>query len=104
MENISLIFVLGVMALLFWLGTSKRGKSLFFTGRIVKTFDGAHMRHRMITNDIKVHVLDAGPVRFVGLEIVAKSFASYQMTPLTLPAAEARQLAQMLLEAVDYQE
>jgi hypothetical protein len=50
---------------------------------------------------LKVHVLDRqAPEKRVGLELVATSFASYQMTPVTLSASQAQQLASLLHEAV----
>lgn len=50
---------------------------------------------------LKVHVLrrDAAE-KLVGVEFVAKSFASYQMMPITLSASQAQQLASLLNEAV----
>ena len=57
------------------------------TGRIVKAV-------------VKVHVLNGGPDRAVGLEFVAKTFASYQMFPVTLSEGEARNLIHFLETAV----
>ena len=50
---------------------------------------------------LKVHILrrDAAE-KLVGVEFVAKSFASYQMMPITLSASQAQQLAALLNEAV----
>lgn len=50
---------------------------------------------------LKVHILrrDAAE-KLVGVEFVAKSFASYQMMPITLSASQAQQLASLLNEAV----
>jgi hypothetical protein len=54
---------------------------------------------RMMTLTVKVHRLGGGTERSVGLELVAKSFASYQMMPVSLSSAEARKLAQLLQAA-----
>jgi len=53
-----------------------------------------------MTTLIRVHVLDGGPDKAVGLELVAKSFASYQMIPITLSTREARDLVRHLQSAV----
>ena|SRR5579863_8238455 len=45
---------------------------------------------------VKVHRLDGGAQKTVGLELVAKSVASYQMLPITLSAADAKKLIQLL--------
>jgi hypothetical protein len=45
---------------------------------------------------LKVHVLNDPPERAIGLEIVAKTFASYQMMPITLSLSEARNLLRLL--------
>jgi hypothetical protein len=50
---------------------------------------------------LKVHILRREAAeKLVGVEFIAKSFASYQMTPITLSVAQAQQLASLLNEAV----
>jgi hypothetical protein len=50
---------------------------------------------------LKVHILRRDPTeKLVGVEFVAKSFASYQMMPVTLSISQAQQLASLLNEAV----
>ena len=50
---------------------------------------------------LKVHVLRREPAeKLVGVEFVAKSFAGYQMMPITLSTSQAQQLASLLNEAV----
>jgi hypothetical protein len=49
---------------------------------------------------LKVHALRRGDSeKLVGIELVAKSFASYQMTPITLSVHEAQQLVSLLQNA-----
>jgi len=46
---------------------------------------------------LKVHKLSGGlSEKAIGIEMVAKTFASYDMMPMTLSAAEARKLAALL--------
>ena len=55
----------------------------------------------MISSTVKVHVLGgAEPEKAVGLELVAKTLASYQMHRLTLSVLETNRLIEMLREAV----
>lgn len=50
---------------------------------------------------LKVHILRRDPAeKLVGLELVTKRFASYQMMPVTLSVPQAQQLAALLNEAV----
>jgi len=50
---------------------------------------------------LKVHVLQRDPSeKLIGIELVAKSFASYQMMPVTLSVNQAEQLASLLQNAV----
>lgn len=49
---------------------------------------------------LKVHTLGRSPSeRAVGLEIVVKGFASYQMIPVTLTGPDAVDLARLLEQA-----
>lgn len=51
---------------------------------------------------LKIHILGGGsPEKAVGLEFVAKSFASYQMLPITLSASETKKLVSLLQAAVE---
>lgn len=50
---------------------------------------------------VKVHILAGGsPDTAIGLEFVAKSFASYEMMPVTLSVSEAKKLARLVDSAV----
>ncbi|MCI0363217.1 MAG: hypothetical protein L0219_05000 [Phycisphaerales bacterium] len=49
---------------------------------------------------LKVHKLSGSPERVIGIEMVAKTFASYDMMPMTLLASEAKKLATLLEAAV----
>jgi hypothetical protein len=61
--------------------------------------EAAGANSRMGTFTVKVHRLGGGADKAVGLELVAKTFASYQMMPVTLSAVEAQKLAQLLQSA-----
>ena len=54
---------------------------------------------KLMNVGIKVHKLSGGRDKTVGVELVAKSVASYQMMPVTLSAAEARRLITLLENA-----
>jgi hypothetical protein len=55
---------------------------------------------RIMSVSVRVHALGGdSPNKAIGLEFVAKSFASYQMMPVVLSKSEARKLI-ALLEAV----
>jgi hypothetical protein len=49
---------------------------------------------------VKVHVLRRDPLeKLVGIELVAKSFANYQMMPVALSMVQAQRLASLLNDA-----
>ncbi len=57
---------------------------------------------RILNLAVRVHRLSGGARdRAVGLEFVAKSYASYQMFPVALSAADAARLAALLGKAAD---
>ncbi|MBI2174918.1 MAG: hypothetical protein HYU33_06960 [Candidatus Omnitrophica bacterium] len=95
------------------------GFALFFGYRILKHkgFKGAMFGARIVNTIgevsgksqgpisvlLKVHSLgsDAPHEILVGIEVVAKSFASWQMMPVTLTASETQQLMSLLERAVN---
>jgi len=105
MDTFSILFV-AVCALivgLFVFKFSKFGgiKAAMFGASIERTIGEARATSGPIVKaSVKVHVLDGGPDRAVGLEFVSKSFASYQMRPVTLSESEARNLIRFLENAI----
>jgi hypothetical protein len=55
---------------------------------------------RITKNVVRVHVLGGGSEKAVGLELVAKSFAGYQMIAVFLSEGEAQNLINLLQSAV----
>lgn len=77
-------------------------KAAMFGARIERTVGEAKGSDgSMMKTLVRVHVLEGSPEKTVGLEFVAKSFASYQMVPITLSLSEARDLISYLQSAVD---
>ena len=76
-------------------------KAAMFGASIERTVGEARASNgKIVKAVVKVHVLDGGPDKAVGLEFVAKSFASYQMLPVALSESEARNLIHFLENAV----
>lgn len=71
-------------------------KAVFFGAPIRRTLGEVSGAAEVKSVSIKVHLLDGGEARALGLEIVLKSTASYQMMPVTLSCAEARKLGALL--------
>ncbi|WP_158608593.1 hypothetical protein [Stagnimonas aquatica] len=56
---------------------------------------------KLMNLSLKVHRLGGGSSeKAIGLEFAARSFASYQMLPVTLSKAEAQRLSQLLQSAL----
>ena len=105
METADLIMlgVFGAVAAYFAFKFFKFGglKGAMFGARIERTVgEAAGSDGNVMKTLVRVHVLDGGPDKAVGLEFVAKSFASYQMVPITLSDREARDLIRHLLSAL----
>ncbi|WP_028781297.1 hypothetical protein [Shewanella sp. 38A_GOM-205m] len=103
-EGIFFVVFFAVLIWVLFVFFTKKGKGIMFGGKIIKTYDGVSAKRKIFSNKVKVHAVDGGAVRFVGLEISVSSIGSYQMIPVTFPANEARQLAALLIEAAEYKE
>jgi len=105
-QNIFPFIVIGFIALTFGsfvFKIIKNGgfKAAMFGAPISRTVGeiSATSPSRMMNVVVRVHVLGGdSPDKAVGLEFVARSFASYQMMPVVLSKMEARKLI-MLLES-----
>ncbi len=77
-------------------------KSAMFSAHINTTVgEVAGIDQGMMTTMVKVHTLgNSGITEAVGLEFVAKSMLSYQMMPISLSIAEAKNLIEVLNIAV----
>lgn len=101
-----LIFGAAFVGVLFVMarGFFKHGgfKGMMFGAGIRRTVGEVEGAQRsMMKTALKVHALDAGPDKAIGLEFVAKSVASYQMMPFSMSASEARKLIAHLQAALD---
>src|SRR5262249_38076441 len=102
--NLVFFAVIGAIAVYFAFRFFKFGgfKGAMFGARIERTVGEAEgSSGNLTTTLVRVHVLGGGPDKAVGLEFVTKSFASYQMVPITLSDSEARDLIRHLQSAVD---
>ena len=103
-QNIFPFIVIGFIALTFGsfvFKIIKNGgfKGAMFGAPILKTLGqvSGGSSSKIIGIYVNVHVLGGNnPDRTIGLEIVAKSIASYQMMPVTLSKTEARKLITLL--------
>lgn len=78
-------------------------KAAMFGARIDRTVgEVAGERQGPVGVALKVHVLRREPAeKLIGVEFTAKSFASYQMMPITLSLSQAKQLASLLQVALN---
>ena len=101
---ITFIFILAIVVFIVFTNYTKKGKELMFGGKIIKTFGDVSAKGRIFSSSftVTVHAVDRGATRMVTLEIRAGSADNKSMTPITLPAKEAKRLAEMLFEASEY--
>ena len=74
-------------------------RGAMFGARIQDTVGEVAGAASAVNTILKVHVLDNPPDKAVGIELVAKTFASYQMMPITLSVTEANTLMGLLQSA-----
>lgn len=75
-----------------------------FGGDVIQSWDGVSGQRKIISARVKVHAIEVTPtLRMVGLEISTSTIGSYQMVPITLPTAEALELANLIEQAVKFQ-
>ena len=106
METFDIIFfsIFATIAGTFLYKIIKHGgfKAAMFGAAINRTVGEVGGSGKMMKIAVKVHTLGGGePDKAVGLELVAKTFASYQMTPVTLSASDAKMLASLLQVAAE---
>ena len=77
-------------------------KSALFGAPIARTHgEVSGTSRKPMTTVLRVHTLGGGGTqKAVGIEFVAKSFASYQMMPFSLSVAETKKLISLLESAV----
>jgi len=92
------IFAAVIFSFLFKMAKNGSFKAAMFGARIKNTVgEVSGASSKMMNLKLKVHELDdITNERAVGLELVEKSFASYQMMPITLSLTEAKKLADIL--------
>jgi len=76
-------------------------KAAMFGARIERTIgEVSGERQGLVGVKVRVHLLDRDSKgKLVGIELTAKSVASFQMMPITLSSEDATQLAEFLKEA-----
>ncbi|WP_148289689.1 hypothetical protein [Ideonella sp. B508-1] len=102
-ENLFWFFFLGIVGYFIFRMVRYGGfKSAMFGAKIEKTLGEVEgQRQALLSSRLKVHLLEGGPSeKAVGIELVAKGVASYQMMPITLSAAEAKRLVSLLQSAI----
>lgn len=76
-------------------------KAGMFNARIVETVgEVSGSGSSIVKTTVKVHKLERDAEHLVGLELVGKSFSSYEMYPVVLTKAEAKKLALILEQTI----
>ena len=105
LDNIS--WVIPIVIIIFFLFRyikNKSFKGMLFGAEIIKSLDAVEGKSiGPMKASIRVHLLKNADTneRLVGLELVTKSFASYQMTPVSLSLADAKALARLIRDATN---
>jgi hypothetical protein len=74
-------------------------KAAMFDAKIESTVgDVATTAPALMSQKLKVHVLEKNGEKMLGIEIVSKSAMSYHMLPIVLSQTQARALASLLRE------
>ena len=98
--------VFAAIAIYFVFNIFRRGglKGALFNAEIVGTIGEIEASGpKLIKQVLKVHTLKRDGDRLVGVEVVSKSVASYQMLPIVLTPAQAQDLVSVLQLALHSQ-
>jgi hypothetical protein len=108
MEYFFVFFGLAAASIIFKVIKNGGLKGAMFGAPVVEqTAELGLSRRGMTSAKLKVHVLDphdAGAGPHVGVEVITSTIGSWEMKPISLTRAEARQLAEELLRAADASE
>jgi hypothetical protein len=100
-------FVFSAIAIAFVFRMIKFGgvKAAIFGAEIGRTVGEIGLADGVVSSTkLKIHVLRGAEEKAIGLEVVARSVASYHMAPFSLSLADARQLIRLLQSAVEARE
>lgn len=102
-QTVVLVLVAVVVAyLVFRIAKYGGFKAAMFGAPMDSTVGTVRVRSEAMKTPITVHILGVTDGRkVIGLEVVASSFGSYQMLPVSLSIAEAKHLIATLEAAVD---
>lgn len=77
-------------------------KAAMFGARIQETLGQVSgSGSKLVKLNVKVHSLDGAPDKVVGLEFVAITAGSFQMSPVSLSVDEAKNLVSLIQEAAN---
>lgn len=102
-DSVAPIVFTGLFALFLVFKIVRHGslKGWLFGAQIVRTHgEVSGTASKPMTTVLRVHTLAGGTQKAVGIEFVAKSFASYQMMPFSMSVAETKKLIALLESAV----
>ncbi|MEZ5919816.1 MAG: hypothetical protein R3C60_00540 [Parvularculaceae bacterium] len=78
-------------------------KGAMFGGQIVESFGQVETdKVAFFSGRVRTHVIDKGEEKIVGMEVVFSAPLAWQMTPVRLTAAQARELAAQLADAASH--
>jgi hypothetical protein len=101
------VVVFGLVAanLLFKVAKNRGFRGALFGAPIRRTIAELELEHGgLVSTKVRIHQLDTsrgGGAPDIGIEVVHKTFASWEMTPVSLSREEARSLAAALVAAAD---
>lgn len=103
-ESIFIVIFIAAICWVAFIFFTKRGKEIMFGGKIIRSFDSVKGKRFFNWSGIKVHAVQSRKnTRWVGLEVSAATIGSYDMIPVSLPEDQAKLLAEVLLEAVEFE-
>ena len=104
MENLFWLILVGIFLYFVYRILKYKGlKGALFGAEILTTVGEVQGKGQgPVGLTLKVHSLkpETASQALVGIELVSKSFASYQMMPITLPASDVQKLISLLEKAV----
>jgi hypothetical protein len=98
--------IFGALVVYFIFNIFRRGglKGALFNAKIEATIGEVEAKGpKLISQRVKVHILQRESESLIGIEIMSKSIASIEMLPVVLTQAQAAKLAGLLQQALKQQ-
>jgi len=101
--SFSAMIFLAALGWIIFAAFTKRGRNFTFGGDILMTYKGGESRLKKQVHTFRVHAIDSGNTRKIGLEVNGSRFGEHEMIPFVMTVEETQKLITAMERAIKYQ-